>query len=57
MEGSLLGERRQEAGGRLGHDVEDDVSQPKLIDSLSGIKIELVACGEYHTAWRYLYMG
>lgn len=36
-------------GGRLGHGVEADVSQPKLIDALSGLNIELVACGEYHT--------
>ncbi|XP_062111643.1 PH, RCC1 and FYVE domains-containing protein 1-like isoform X2 [Humulus lupulus] len=39
----------EEAGGRLGHGVEMDVSQPKLIDTLSGTNIELVACGEYHT--------
>ncbi|PON67076.1 Zinc finger, FYVE-type, endofin [Trema orientale] len=39
----------EEAGGRLGHGVEVDVSQPKLIDTLSGTNIELVACGEYHT--------
>ncbi|KAL5539194.1 hypothetical protein UlMin_045231 [Ulmus minor] len=39
----------EETGGRLGHGVEVDVSQPKLIDTLSGTNIELVACGEYHT--------
>lgn len=39
----------EEAGGRLGHGVEVDVSQPKLIDTLSGTNIETVACGEYHT--------
>ncbi|KAI9111424.1 hypothetical protein K1719_017114 [Acacia pycnantha] len=39
----------EELGGRLGHGVEVDVSHPKLIDSLNGINIELVACGEYHT--------
>ncbi|XP_042498405.1 PH, RCC1 and FYVE domains-containing protein 1-like [Macadamia integrifolia] len=39
----------EESGGRLGHGVEADVSQPKLINTLSGLNIELVACGEYHT--------
>ena len=39
----------KELGGRLGHGVEADVSRPKLIDSLSGLNIELIACGEYHT--------
>eukprot|EP00257_Ricinus_communis_P008901 XP_002527043.2 PH, RCC1 and FYVE domains-containing protein 1 [Ricinus communis] len=39
----------EESGGRLGHGVDSDVLHPKLIDSLSNINIELVACGEYHT--------
>ncbi|KAI4328416.1 hypothetical protein L6164_020773 [Bauhinia variegata] len=39
----------EESGGRLGHGVEADLSHPKLIDTLSGMNIELVACGEYHT--------
>ncbi|XP_059648858.1 PH, RCC1 and FYVE domains-containing protein 1-like isoform X2 [Cornus florida] len=39
----------EESGGRLGHGVEEDVSYPKLIDTLSGVNIELIACGEYHT--------
>ncbi|KAB2606257.1 E3 ubiquitin-protein ligase HERC2-like [Pyrus ussuriensis x Pyrus communis] len=39
----------EESGGRLGHGVDVDVLQPKLIDALSNINIELVACGEYHT--------
>lgn len=39
----------EESGGRLGHGVDSDVSNPKLIDSLSSTNIELVACGEYHT--------
>ncbi|CAK9136370.1 unnamed protein product [Ilex paraguariensis] len=39
----------EESGGRLGHGVEADVSQPKLVDTLSGKNIEMVACGEYHT--------
>ncbi|PSR95812.1 Ultraviolet-B receptor like [Actinidia chinensis var. chinensis] len=36
-------------GGRLGHGVEVEVSNPKLISALSGLDTELVACGEYHT--------
>lgn len=39
----------EESGGRVGHGVEADVSHPKLIETLSGMKIEMVACGEYHT--------
>ncbi|XP_068326461.1 PH, RCC1 and FYVE domains-containing protein 1-like [Pyrus communis] len=39
----------EELGGRLGHGVDTDVSHPKLIDTLSGMNVELVACGEYHT--------
>lgn len=39
----------EESGGRLGHGVEVDVSHPKVIDTLSGANIELVACGEYHS--------
>ncbi|KAG4924210.1 hypothetical protein JHK87_049750 [Glycine soja] len=39
----------EESGGRLGHGVEMDVFHPKLIDTLGGMNIELVACGEYHT--------
>ncbi|XP_008808052.2 PH, RCC1 and FYVE domains-containing protein 1 [Phoenix dactylifera] len=39
----------EESGGRLGHGVDADVSQPKLIESLGGVNVELVACGEYHT--------
>ncbi|PSR88206.1 Ultraviolet-B receptor like [Actinidia chinensis var. chinensis] len=39
----------EESGGRLGHGVDVDVSHPKLIDALTGMNIELVACGEYHT--------
>ncbi|XP_031736804.1 PH, RCC1 and FYVE domains-containing protein 1-like isoform X3 [Cucumis sativus] len=39
----------EESGGRLGHGVEADVSHPKIIDTLSGTNVELVACGEYHT--------
>ncbi|KAG6500855.1 hypothetical protein ZIOFF_040713 [Zingiber officinale] len=39
----------KESGGRLGHGVDVDVSQPKLIDALAATNIELVACGERHT--------
>ncbi|XP_050237803.1 PH, RCC1 and FYVE domains-containing protein 1-like isoform X2 [Mercurialis annua] len=39
----------EESGGRLGHGIEADIPHPKLIDSLAGMNIELVACGEYHT--------
>ncbi|XP_065877346.1 PH, RCC1 and FYVE domains-containing protein 1-like isoform X1 [Euphorbia lathyris] len=39
----------EESGGRLGHGVDCDVLHPKLVDALSSINIELVACGEYHT--------
>ncbi|GAY36623.1 hypothetical protein CUMW_023380 [Citrus unshiu] len=39
----------EESGGRLGHGREADVSHPQLIEILSGVNVELVACGEYHT--------
>ncbi|KAK8470818.1 hypothetical protein PHAVU_003G066900 [Phaseolus vulgaris] len=39
----------EESGGRLGHGVEMDVFHPKLVDTLAGMNIESVACGEYHT--------
>ncbi|GMH01708.1 hypothetical protein Nepgr_003547 [Nepenthes gracilis] len=39
----------EESGGRLGHGAEVDVSHPKFIDTFSGMNVELVACGEYHT--------
>ncbi|KAK1551946.1 hypothetical protein Q3G72_007783 [Acer saccharum] len=39
----------EESGGRLGHGIEADIPQPKLIETLSGMNVELVACGEYHT--------
>ncbi|KAL2546770.1 Regulator of chromosome condensation (RCC1) family with FYVE zinc finger domain [Forsythia ovata] len=39
----------EEMGGRLGHGVEVDVSHPKLIETLGGMNVEMVACGEYHT--------
>ncbi|KAI5683341.1 hypothetical protein M9H77_04569 [Catharanthus roseus] len=39
----------EESGGRLGHGVDSDVLQPKLIDALNSTNVELVACGEHHT--------
>lgn len=39
----------EESGGRLGHGAEVDVFHPKLIETLNGVNIEFVACGEYHT--------
>lgn len=45
----------EESGGRLGHGEDADVSHPKLIDTLSGMNIEHVACGEYHTCAVTLY--
>ncbi|XVF85951.1 hypothetical protein PTKIN_Ptkin17bG0158800 [Pterospermum kingtungense] len=39
----------EESGGRLGHGVATDIPRPKLIDTLSGMNFESVACGEYHT--------
>ncbi|KAK3011777.1 hypothetical protein RJ639_012560, partial [Escallonia herrerae] len=37
------------SGGRLGHGVEADVNNPKLINALSGLHIKSVTCGENHT--------
>ncbi|XP_022973773.1 PH, RCC1 and FYVE domains-containing protein 1-like [Cucurbita maxima] len=39
----------EEYRGRLGHGGDSDALHPKLIDALSNLNIELVACGEYHT--------
>lgn len=35
--------------GQLGHGVESDIYNPKLINTLSGLNITSAACGEYHT--------
>ncbi|CAH9078694.1 unnamed protein product [Cuscuta europaea] len=35
--------------GRLGHGIESDIYNPKLIDTLSGFTITSAECGEYHT--------
>ncbi|KAL0355676.1 UNVERIFIED_CONTAM: PH, RCC1 and FYVE domains-containing protein 1 [Sesamum radiatum] len=37
------------SGGKLGHGLEADISNPKLIDSLGGLDIVSIGCGEYHT--------
>lgn len=39
----------EESGGRLGHGIEADSPHPKLIEILSGMNVELAACGEYHS--------
>ncbi|KAM7268628.1 hypothetical protein ACFE04_010794 [Oxalis oulophora] len=36
-------------GGRLGHKVNMDVTQPKLVESLNSFSVQSVACGEYQT--------
>ncbi|KAK6256113.1 hypothetical protein SCA6_017418 [Theobroma cacao] len=36
-------------GGRLGHKINMDISHPKLVESLSGVAVKAVACGEYQT--------
>lgn len=35
--------------GRLGQKIDMDISSPKIVDSLNGIHVKHVACGEYHT--------
>ncbi|CAA0822285.1 Regulator of chromosome condensation (RCC1) family with FYVE zinc finger domain [Striga hermonthica] len=39
----------EEDGGRLGHGVESDVSQPRLVQALEGKPVEFIACGQRHT--------
>ncbi|KAK2986864.1 hypothetical protein RJ640_009598, partial [Escallonia rubra] len=36
-------------GGKLGHKVDMDFSSPKVVDSLIGVHVKFVACGEYQT--------
>ncbi|XWS30621.1 hypothetical protein CRYUN_Cryun23aG0001500 [Craigia yunnanensis] len=36
-------------GGRLGHKISIDINYPKLVESLNGIAVQAVACGEYQT--------
>ncbi|KAK4710048.1 hypothetical protein R3W88_004561 [Solanum pinnatisectum] len=35
--------------GRLGHKVDMDISCPKIVDSLNGVHVKSVSCGDYHT--------
>ncbi|KAK7302042.1 hypothetical protein RJT34_12921 [Clitoria ternatea] len=35
--------------GRLGQKIDMDNSSPKIVDSLNGVLVKQVACGEYHT--------
>ncbi|KAL2521966.1 Regulator of chromosome condensation (RCC1) family with FYVE zinc finger domain [Forsythia ovata] len=35
--------------GRLGHKVDTDITWPKIVDSLIGVHVDSVACGEYQT--------
>lgn len=35
--------------GKLGHKVDMDVSSPKMVESLDGVHVKSVACGEYQT--------
>lgn len=39
----------EESGGRLGHGVGMDITQPRLVESLAAISVDFVACGEFHT--------
>lgn len=39
----------EEKAGRLGHKINIDVSFPKIVDSLIGVHVKSVACGEYQT--------
>ncbi|KAH6824099.1 Regulator of chromosome condensation family with FYVE zinc finger domain-containing protein [Perilla frutescens var. hirtella] len=39
----------EESGGRLGHGVGKDVTQPSLVESLTFCSVDFVACGEFHT--------
>lgn len=35
--------------GQLGHSIEKDQLTPKLVEVLSGKKLQVIACGEFHT--------
>lgn len=39
----------EESGGRLGHGIGKDVTQPHLVESLAFCCVDFVACGEFHT--------
>ncbi|XP_058101617.1 PH, RCC1 and FYVE domains-containing protein 1-like isoform X2 [Magnolia sinica] len=38
----------EESGGRLGHGIDADFSQPRLVESLAVCNMDSVSCGEYH---------
>ncbi|KAL9251783.1 PH, RCC1 and FYVE domains-containing protein [Drosera capensis] len=38
-----------QSGGRLGYGVGNDVSQPRLVESLAAYNVDFIACGEFHT--------
>ncbi|XP_047319627.1 PH, RCC1 and FYVE domains-containing protein 1-like isoform X2 [Impatiens glandulifera] len=37
------------SGGRLGHGVDRDINQPRLVESLAFSTVDSIACGEFHT--------
>ncbi|XP_034682604.1 PH, RCC1 and FYVE domains-containing protein 1 [Vitis riparia] len=37
------------SGGRLGHKVNMDMGNPKIVESLTGVLVKSVSCGEYQT--------
>lgn len=39
----------EESGGRLGHGIGRDVTQPRLVESLAITSVDFVACGEFHS--------
>ncbi|CAK9134724.1 unnamed protein product [Ilex paraguariensis] len=39
----------EECGGRLGHGVRKDFTQPCLVESLAVCSVDFVACGEFHS--------
>ncbi|KAL3638913.1 PH, RCC1 and FYVE domains-containing protein 1 [Castilleja foliolosa] len=39
----------EDSGGRLGHGVGEDATQPRLVESLTFSSVDFVACGEFHT--------
>ncbi|KAL6522120.1 hypothetical protein OROMI_031997 [Orobanche minor] len=39
----------EENGGRLGHGVGKDITLPRLVESLSCVNVNFIACGEFHT--------
>ncbi|XP_054795726.1 PH, RCC1 and FYVE domains-containing protein 1 isoform X1 [Prosopis cineraria] len=36
-------------GGRLGLKIDIDITSPKIVDSLNGVHVKDVSCGQYHT--------